>query len=62
MVLQTFTCENVRKMETKNILILVWDIQQQRYICIYIYICVCVCVLSFQMNVEVEQFSDMSKI
>ena len=55
MVLETFTCENVRKMEKENILILVWDIPATK---IYIYIYM----LSFQMNVEVEQFSDMSKI
>ena len=61
MVLETFTCENVRKMEKENILILVWDIPATK-IYIYICVCVCVCVLSFQMNVEVEQFSDMSKI
>ena len=57
MVLETFTCENVRKMEKENILILVWDIPATKiYIYIYIYM------LSFQMNVEVEQFSNMSKI
>ena len=39
MVLETFTCENVRKMEKENILILVWDIPATKiYIYIYIYV------------------------